>query len=79
MLPAVVTCMMSHRPSTGRALVAVLNTYQDAPVRVLTLREVPPLRKYSDTEGLNAGSSTKLGSADPASASDAAPVNPTVA
>ena len=45
MLPVVVTCMISQRPSTGSALVAVFNTYHEPPVKVLTSRLVPPERK----------------------------------
>ena len=72
--------MMSQRPFTGRALAAVFNTYHEAPVRVLTLRLVPPPRKYWVTDGDSVLSSTMLGSAAPASPDvEAGPESPMVA
>ena len=37
MEPVVVIWAINQRPSVGRALAAVFNTYQDAPVNVFTL------------------------------------------
>ena len=51
MEPVVVIWAINQRPSVGRALAAVFNTYQEAPVNVLTFYCVPPVWKYPVSEG----------------------------
>ena len=78
MEPVVVICAINHRPSVGRALVAVFNTYHEAPVRVVTLKLVPPVVKYSNTLGERVASCTKDGSSAPGTPDDG-PSSPIVA
>ena len=63
MEPAVVIWATNQRPFEGSALAAVLRTYQEPPVRVLTFKLVPPAVKYPEIVGDKDESSTSDGSA----------------